>query len=53
MLEHPEVFEHVGLLVNEPPGTDGLPFTWSSDNFPIAFPAEISPTFPGTILTDA
>jgi hypothetical protein len=22
--EHPEVFDHVGLLVNEPPGTAGL-----------------------------
>jgi hypothetical protein len=24
--EHPEVFDHVGLLVDEPPGTAGLPF---------------------------
>ena len=24
--EHPEVFDHVGLLVNEPPGTAGLLF---------------------------
>jgi hypothetical protein len=24
--EHPEVFDHVGLLVNEPPGTTGLLF---------------------------
>ncbi len=24
--EHPEVFDHVGLLVNEPPGPAGLPF---------------------------
>ena len=24
--EHPEVFDHVGLLVNGPPGTAGLPF---------------------------
>jgi hypothetical protein len=31
--EHPEVFDHVGLLVNEPPGQAGLPFTESSDNF--------------------
>jgi hypothetical protein len=22
--EHPKVFDHVGLLVNEPPGTAGL-----------------------------
>ena len=22
--EHPEVFDHVGLLTNEPPGTTGL-----------------------------
>jgi hypothetical protein len=25
-VENPEVFHHVGLLVNEPPGTAGLPF---------------------------
>jgi hypothetical protein len=24
--KHPEVFGHVGLLVNEPPGLAGLPF---------------------------
>jgi hypothetical protein len=24
--EHPKVFHHIGLLVNEPPGTAGLPF---------------------------
>ena len=24
--EHPEVFDHVGLLVNEPPGKIGLLF---------------------------
>jgi hypothetical protein len=24
--EHLQVFDHVGLLVNEPPGTTGLPF---------------------------
>ena len=23
--EHPEVFDHVGLLVNRPPGTTGVP----------------------------
>jgi len=26
VVEHPEVFSHVGLLVNEPPGHAGLPF---------------------------
>jgi hypothetical protein len=26
VVEHPGVFDHVGLLVNEPPGTAGLPF---------------------------
>jgi hypothetical protein len=31
--EHPEVFDHVGLLVNEPPGPAGLPFIQSSDDF--------------------
>jgi hypothetical protein len=24
--EHPKVFHHVGLLINEPPGGTGLPF---------------------------
>jgi len=27
VVEHPEVFDHVGLLVNQPPGTAELPFT--------------------------
>ncbi len=26
VLEHPQVLQHVGLLINEPPGTAGLPF---------------------------
>jgi hypothetical protein len=26
VVEHPEVFDHVGLLVNEPPDPAGLPF---------------------------
>jgi hypothetical protein len=26
MVEHPEVFDHVGLLASEPPGLAGLPF---------------------------
>jgi hypothetical protein len=26
VVENPEVFDHVGLLVNEPPGPAGLPF---------------------------
>ena len=25
VVEHPRVFDHVGLLFNEPPGTAGLP----------------------------
>ena len=29
--EHPEGFDHVGILVNQPPGTAGLPFIESSD----------------------
>jgi hypothetical protein len=33
VVEHPEVFDHVGLHVNEPPGTAGLLFILSSDNF--------------------
>jgi len=26
VVENPKVFDHVGILVNEPPGTAGLPF---------------------------
>ena len=26
VVEHPKVLDHVGLLVNEPPGTAKLPF---------------------------
>jgi len=26
VVEHPEVIDHVGLLVNRPPGTAELPF---------------------------
>ena len=29
--EHPEVFHHVGLLFNRPPGTAGLHFNESSE----------------------
>ena len=29
--EHPEVFRHVGLLIDGPPGLAGLPFIQSSD----------------------
>jgi hypothetical protein len=25
-VEHPEVFDHVGLLFNKPPGMAGVPF---------------------------
>jgi len=25
-VEHPKVFDHAGLLANEPPGQAGLPF---------------------------
>ena len=35
--DHPEVFGHVGLLVDRPPGTAELPFIKSSDNFDQAF----------------
>jgi hypothetical protein len=26
VVKHPEVFDHVGLLVNKPPGKAGVPF---------------------------
>ena len=32
VVEHPEVFDHVGLLGNEPPDPVGLPFLSSSDD---------------------
>jgi hypothetical protein len=34
--EHPKEFDHVGILINGPPGTAGLPFNQSSDNFQVA-----------------
>jgi len=33
VVEHPQVFDHVGLLVDGPPGGAGLPFVQSSDDF--------------------
>jgi hypothetical protein len=33
VVEHPKEFHHVGLLVNKPPGTAGLLFIESSDDF--------------------
>jgi hypothetical protein len=39
--EHPEAFSHVGLLVNGPPGTAGLPFNQSSDD--IGFIVSLNP----------
>jgi hypothetical protein len=33
VVEYPEAFDHVGLLVNKPPGRAGLPFCYSSDDF--------------------
>jgi hypothetical protein len=27
VVEHPEVSDHIGLLVNKPPGPAGLPFS--------------------------
>ena len=32
VMKHPEAFDHVGLLVDEPPGEAGLPFNPSSEN---------------------
>ena len=33
VVEHLEVFDHAGLLLNEPPGMAELPFVQSSDDF--------------------
>jgi hypothetical protein len=27
VVEYPQAFDHIGLLVNEPPGRTGLPFS--------------------------
>jgi len=32
VVEHPQVFDHAGLLFNEPPGSPELPFIQSSDD---------------------
>ena len=37
MIEHTQVFIHVGLLRNEPPDTAGLPFIKSSDELQGSF----------------
>ena len=37
--EHPEGFDHVGILFNQPPGTAGLPFNESSE-IPFSDPME-------------
>ena len=31
VMKHPKAFDHVGLLVNQPPDTAGLLSVWSSD----------------------
>ncbi len=36
-MEHPGAFDHVGLLVKEPPGQAGLLFISSSDNLHSSF----------------
>ena len=36
-MEHPGAFDHVGLLVKEPPGQAGLLFISSSDNVHSSF----------------
>src|SRR5271165_5876792 len=40
--EHPQGFDHVGLLVNEPPGPAGLLFIQSSDDTSSMVPLEPS-----------
>jgi hypothetical protein len=37
VVEHPQVFDHVGLLVNEPPGYSGLFFRQSIDHLNTLF----------------
>jgi hypothetical protein len=42
VVDHPQGFDHVGLLVNEPPGQAGLPFVQSSDDTSSMIPLEPS-----------
>ena len=39
--EHPEVFHHVGLLIDEPPDIAGLPFIQSSEIVCIILPCPL------------
>ena len=48
MAEHPKEFDHVGLLVNEPPGSTGL---LSSPSRPTESNAEPKPGWPATVPT--
>jgi hypothetical protein len=36
VVEHPEVFDHVGLLVNRPSSHPGMPFVKSSDQLALS-----------------
>ena len=51
MAEHPEAFDHVGLLVNEPPGPAGLPFISSSDDLHSSFHRSRRPVPAGSLMT--
>ncbi|MGA2701059.1 MAG: hypothetical protein ABSH35_08175 [Isosphaeraceae bacterium] len=42
VVDHTRGFDHVGLLVNEPPGQAGLPFIQSSDDTSSMIPLEPS-----------
>jgi hypothetical protein len=48
--KHPEVFGHVGLLCNEPPGQAGLLFILSSDDSHSSFPRSRLPLLAGSFV---
>ena len=50
MVEHPEAFDHVGLLVNEPPGQAGLLFISSSDDSHSSFHRSRLPLPTGSLI---
>ena len=50
-MEHPEAFDHVGLLVNEPPGQAGLLFISSSDDLHSSFYGSRLPVPDGSLNT--
>ena len=50
VVKHPEAFDHVGLLCNEPPGQAGLLFILSSDDSHSSFHRSRLPLLDGSLM---